>query len=92
MQLSAGGRFGGVSAAEMPIRRQKSARGQGDRLRRDLLEAAANLMATHGDIESVSLRAVAREAGVSATAVYRHVDGAGIPSGAFPRHAPAPYL
>ena len=58
----------------MPIRRQKSARGQGDRLRRDLLEAAANLMATHGDIESVSLRAVAREAGVSATAVYRHFD------------------
>ncbi len=74
MQLPAGGRFGGVSAAEMPIRRQKSARGQGDRLRRDLLEAAANLMATHGDIESVSLRAVAREAGVSATAVYRHFD------------------
>ena len=33
-----------------------------------------NLMATHGDIESISLRAVASEAGVSATAVYRHFD------------------
>ncbi len=54
--------------------RQRYARGEGDRLRQDLLESAAELMATHGDIESVSLRAVARHAGVSATAVYRHFD------------------
>jgi AcrR family transcriptional regulator len=63
-----------MSAAVDPIRRQRNARGEGERLRTDLLEAAANLMATHGDIESISLRAVAREAGVSATAVYRHFD------------------
>jgi AcrR family transcriptional regulator len=63
-----------MSAAEIPARRQKSARGEGDRLRHDLLESAANLMATHGDIDSISLRAVARNAGVSATAVYRHFD------------------
>ncbi len=63
-----------MSAAVEPTRRQRSARGEGDRLRVELLEAAANLMATHGDIESISLRAVAREAGVSATAVYRHFD------------------
>jgi len=31
-------------------------------------------MAVHGDIEAISLRAVARRAGVSATAVYRHFD------------------
>ena len=68
------GRFGGVSAAAVPARRQRNARGEGDRLRADLLEAAANLMATHGDVESISLRSVAREAGVSATAVYRHFD------------------
>jgi AcrR family transcriptional regulator len=61
-----------MSAAEMPVRRQKSARGEGERLRQDLLESAANLMATHGDIDSISLRAVARDAGVSPTAVYRH--------------------
>lgn len=54
--------------------RQRSARGEGERLRHDLLESAAELMATHGDIENVSLRAVARHAGVSATAVYRHFD------------------
>jgi AcrR family transcriptional regulator len=61
-----------MSAAETPVRRQKSARGEGDRLRQDLLESAANLMAMHGDIESISLRSVARDAGVSPTAVYRH--------------------
>jgi AcrR family transcriptional regulator len=63
-----------MTAAAVPARRPKSARGEGDRLRQELLEAAANLMATHGDIESISLRSVAREAGVSATAVYRHFD------------------
>ncbi len=63
-----------MSAAEIPARRPKSARGEGDRLRQDLLESAANLMATHGDVDSISLRAVARNAGVSATAVYRHFD------------------
>ena len=63
-----------MSAAAEPVRRQRNARGEGERLRAELLEAAANLMATNGDIESISLRAVAREAGVSATAVYRHFD------------------
>lgn len=37
-----------------------------------LLAAAVELMAEHGSIESVSLRAVAGAAGVSPTAVYRH--------------------
>lgn len=31
-------------------------------------------MARHGDIDAISLRSVAREVGVSATAVYRHFD------------------
>jgi AcrR family transcriptional regulator len=54
--------------------RPRSARGEGDTLRDDLLTAAAELMAVHGEMEAVSLRAVARRAGVSATAVYRHFD------------------
>jgi len=37
-----------------------------------LLASAVELMATHGSIEAVSLRAVAHAAGVSPTAVYRH--------------------
>lgn len=39
-----------------------------------LLASAVELMATHGSIESVSLRAVAGAAGVSPTAVYRHFE------------------
>ena len=54
--------------------RQRYARGEGDRLRTDLLEAAADLMAIHGSVEGISLRAVARRTGVSPTAVYRHFD------------------
>jgi AcrR family transcriptional regulator len=56
------------------VPRQRYARGEGERLRDDLLAAAAELMATHGNVEAISLRAVAREAGVSPTAVYRHFD------------------
>ena len=54
--------------------RQRSPRGEGDTLRVDLLDAAAELIAAHGEMDAVSLRAVARRAGVSATAVYRHFD------------------
>ncbi len=63
-----------VTMATPTIHRQRSARGEGDTLRTDLLVAAADLIGAHGEMESVSLRAVAREAGVSPTAVYRHFD------------------
>ncbi|MFN3254465.1 MAG: TetR/AcrR family transcriptional regulator [Ilumatobacter sp.] len=58
----------------VPAKRRRNARGEGDRLRIDLLDAAVDLMAEHGTIEGITLRAVARRAGVSATAVYRHFD------------------
>ena len=54
--------------------RQRNSRGRGDQLRVDLLDAAADLLAEHGSVDGVSLRAVARRAGVSATAVYRHFE------------------
>lgn len=40
--------------------------------RERLLASAVDLMAVHGSVESVSLRAVAAATGVSPTAVYRH--------------------
>ncbi len=61
-----------VSAPTVP--RPRSPRGEGDSLRTDLVVAAADLIAEHGEMEAVSLRAVARRAGVSPTAVYRHFD------------------
>jgi AcrR family transcriptional regulator len=63
-----------MTTTEASAPRRRNARGEGDRLRIDLLEAAADLMAEHGTVEGISLRAVARRAGVSATAVYRHFD------------------
>ena len=54
--------------------RARNPRGEGDRLRVELLDAAAELMAAHGSIDKVSVRAVAGAVGVSPTAVYRHFD------------------
>jgi AcrR family transcriptional regulator len=54
--------------------RRRNRRGEGDKLRYELLDAAADLMAEKGDLDAVSLRAIAARAGVSPTAVYRHFD------------------
>ena len=54
--------------------RRRNPRGQGDRLREDLIEAALGLMAETGDPEDISIRAVAKSAGVSPTAAYRHFE------------------
>ena len=55
--------------------RQRNRRGQGDRLRADIVRAAADLLARPGDNDALSLRAVAREAGVTAPSVYLHFAG-----------------
>ncbi|UDY38100.1 TetR/AcrR family transcriptional regulator [Dermatobacter hominis] len=54
--------------------RPRNPRGQGDRLRDELLEAALRLLADAAHPDDVSIRAIAREAGVSPTAAYRHFD------------------
>lgn len=52
--------------------RPRNARGKGVQLRVDLLDATLGLLATTGDPEDVSIRAAAKAAGVSPTAVYAH--------------------
>lgn len=52
--------------------RTRNPRGQGDRLREELIDAATGLLATVPHPDEVSIRAVARAAGVSPTATYRH--------------------
>lgn len=47
-------------------------RGEGDRLRQDLITAANGLLEAGASHESLSLRAVAREVGIAATSVYLH--------------------
>ncbi len=60
------------SVTPSPAPRPRSPRGEGRQLRSDLIEAAIELIAEAGNPESVSIRAVAREAGVTPTAAYRH--------------------
>ncbi|MCB5910230.1 TetR/AcrR family transcriptional regulator [Streptomyces pinistramenti] len=52
--------------------RARNPRGQGDRLREELLRATERLLEQVGSEDALSLRAVAREAGVAAPSIYRH--------------------
>lgn len=55
--------------------RERSPRGEGERLRAVLLEAATELLAEKENPEEVSVRAVTARAGVSPTALYLHFEG-----------------
>jgi AcrR family transcriptional regulator len=52
--------------------RPRSQRGEGERLRTALLDAATELLAESHDVDSLSVRAVTARAGVSPTALYLH--------------------
>jgi AcrR family transcriptional regulator len=53
-------------------RRQRARRGQGDRLRAEIVDAASRMLGESGEVGELSLRAVAREVGVAATSIYLH--------------------
>jgi AcrR family transcriptional regulator len=50
----------------------RNARGEGERLREALLDAAAELLVEHGSAERLSIRSVTARAGVTPTALYLH--------------------
>ena len=52
--------------------RVRNQRGEGERLRTALLDAAGELLVESGDVEHLSVRAVTARAGVSPTALYLH--------------------
>ena len=52
--------------------RSRNRRGQGELLRREIIDAASRMLNELGDDEALSLRAVAREVGIAATSVYIH--------------------
>src|SRR3954470_6704851 len=52
--------------------RERSPQGEGARLREELIIAAGRLLAADVDVDALSLRGVAREAGVAAPSVYLH--------------------
>ncbi|GGL12618.1 TetR family transcriptional regulator [Sphaerisporangium melleum] len=53
-------------------RRRPNARGQGERLREEIIAAAMRMLDDLADDEALSLRAVAREVSIAATSVYLH--------------------
>src|SRR5215211_7851719 len=53
-------------------RRARNPQGQGGRLRADLIAAADAILARTGDVEGLSLRAVAREVGIATPSIYLH--------------------
>jgi AcrR family transcriptional regulator len=52
--------------------RSRNPRGEGHRLREELVEAASELLARGTSEEALSLRAVAREVGIAPTSIYLH--------------------
>lgn len=60
----------GGKREERRAARARNPQGEGSRLREELIAAAGRLLAAGADPESLSLRAVAREAGISAPSVY----------------------
>ncbi|RDG39206.1 TetR/AcrR family transcriptional regulator, partial [Streptomyces corynorhini] len=65
-----------ATAASEPRRapRSRNRRGEGGHLRADILAAATDLL-DHGDERAVTLRAVARRAGIAAPSIYPHFPG-----------------
>ena len=55
--------------------RTRNPRGQGERLRAALMDAARELLLELGDQDKLSVRAVTARAGVSPNALYMHFDG-----------------
>lgn len=54
------------------IARERNRRGEGARLREDILAAATELLELTGSEEAVTLRAIARQVGISAPSIYAH--------------------
>jgi AcrR family transcriptional regulator len=55
-----------------PVRRPRARRGEGDRLRAEILDAASQLLLRTADREAVSIRAVADAVGVTPPSIYLH--------------------
>jgi AcrR family transcriptional regulator len=52
--------------------RQRARRGEGDRLRGEILAAAEDLLVETADESAVSIRAIADRVGITAPSIYRH--------------------
>ena len=58
----------------MAPRRARARRGEGEKLREQILDAASRLLVETGDEDAVSIRAVAEAVGVTPPSIYLHFD------------------
>ncbi|WP_328494807.1 TetR/AcrR family transcriptional regulator [Streptomyces sp. NBC_00414] len=61
----------GDDTAATPVR-VRNRRGEGDRLRHEIVAAAVELLDETGDESAITLRSVARKVGIAAPSIYRH--------------------
>src|ERR1700739_1804534 len=61
-----------MSVEGLPRGRVRAARGCGDRLRDEILDAATELLLQTGHARSVSIRSVAHRVGVTPPSIYLH--------------------
>jgi AcrR family transcriptional regulator len=69
--MATGSRSAAIAGAA-PTRRHRARRGEGDRLREEILAAAERLLLETGDESAVSIRAVADAVGVTPPSIYLH--------------------
>jgi AcrR family transcriptional regulator len=55
-----------------PTARRRNRRGEGDRLREEIIIAASQMIGETGDDTALTLRGVARRIGIAAPSIYRH--------------------
>ena len=60
-----------IPAASAPARR-RNRRGEGDRLREEIITTASQVIGETGDDTALTLRGVARRLGIAAPSIYRH--------------------
>ncbi|MGH2817163.1 MAG: TetR/AcrR family transcriptional regulator [Actinomycetota bacterium] len=61
-----------MTTTEGTPRRSRARRGEGEKLKESILQAAEELLIETGDAESVSIRAVAERVGVTPPSIYLH--------------------
>lgn len=63
-----------MTSTTPPVRPHRARRGEGERLRDELLQAAEALLVEKGSMDAVSMRAIAERTGVTPPSIYLHFD------------------